>query len=71
MVKNPGVCCASRVKPQKIACQAIFYPANSENNPDNQDFCVTDGAKIHKRNRLLGEHNMISEAVLIPLSRRW
>jgi hypothetical protein len=25
----PGVCRASRVKPQKIADQAIFYPANS------------------------------------------
>jgi hypothetical protein len=22
--------------------------------PDNRDFCVTDGAKIHKCNRLLG-----------------
>jgi hypothetical protein len=25
----PGVCCASRMKPQKIARKAIFYPANS------------------------------------------
>jgi hypothetical protein len=49
-----GVCCASHVKPQKIADQAIFYPANSESSPDNRDFCVISGAKIHKCNRLLG-----------------
>jgi hypothetical protein len=29
-----GVYCASRVKPQKIADQAIFYSANSESSPD-------------------------------------
>jgi hypothetical protein len=49
-----GVCHASRVKPQKNACQAIFYSANSESTPDNRDFCVTDGAKIHKYDRMLG-----------------
>jgi hypothetical protein len=48
-----GVCCALRMKPQKIALQAIFYLANSESMPINRDFCVTDGAKIHKCNRLL------------------
>jgi hypothetical protein len=50
-----GVCRALRVKPQKIADQAIFYPANSESTPDNRDFCGTGGAKIHKCNRLLGD----------------
>jgi hypothetical protein len=34
-----GVCCASRVKPQKIADQAIFYPANSESSPIIGIFC--------------------------------
>ncbi|MDR0451957.1 MAG: leucine--tRNA ligase [Treponema sp.] len=48
-----GVCCASRIKSQKIADQAIFYPANSKSTPDNRDFCDTDDAKIHKRNGLL------------------
>jgi hypothetical protein len=46
-----------RVKPQKIADQAIFSPANSvepkvRSTPDNRDFCGTGGAKIHKCNRL-------------------
>ncbi|MDR1587715.1 MAG: ABC transporter ATP-binding protein [Treponema sp.] len=49
-----GVCCASRVKPQKIAEQAISYPSNSESSPDNRDFCAAGGAKIHKCNRLPG-----------------
>ncbi|MDR1586002.1 MAG: ABC transporter ATP-binding protein [Treponema sp.] len=48
----PGLCCASRVKPPKIAGEAIFYPANSESAPDNRDFYVTGDAKIHKYNRL-------------------
>jgi hypothetical protein len=48
-----GVCRASRIKPQKIAFRAIFYPANSGKQPDNRDFCVTGGAKIHKCDRLL------------------
>jgi hypothetical protein len=53
----PGVCCALRVKPKKIADQAIFCPANSDRTkgsrmPINRGFCVTDSAKIHKRNRL-------------------
>jgi hypothetical protein len=30
-----------------------FYPANSKSSPDNRDFCVIGGAKIHKRDRLL------------------
>jgi biotin transport system permease protein len=46
-----GVCRASRVKSQKIADQAIFYPANSESTPDNRDFCVTGDTKIHKCKR--------------------
>jgi hypothetical protein len=41
-----------RVKPQKIADQVIFYPANPESSPDSRNFRVTDGAKIHKRNSL-------------------
>jgi BirA family biotin operon repressor/biotin-[acetyl-CoA-carboxylase] ligase len=49
-----GVCCASRVKPQKIADQAIFYPTNSENSPENRDFLRHQAQKIHKCNRLLG-----------------
>jgi hypothetical protein len=45
------VCRASRIKPKKIADQAIFYPANSvepkvRSMPDNRDFYVADGAKI-------------------------
>jgi vitamin B12 transporter len=43
-----GVCRASRLKFQKIADQAIFYPANSESTPDNRDFCGTSAAKIHR-----------------------
>jgi hypothetical protein len=38
-----GVWCALRVKPKKIADQAIFYLANSESSPI-----------IYKCNRLLG-----------------
>jgi hypothetical protein len=53
-----AVCCASRIKSQKSDCKALFYPANchrtkGSRRPDNRDFCVTDGAKIHKRDRLL------------------
>jgi hypothetical protein len=48
-----AVCCASRIKSRKIVCKALFYPANCQSRPDNRDFCVTDGAKIHKRDRLL------------------
>ncbi|MDR2630478.1 MAG: cobyrinate a,c-diamide synthase [Spirochaetaceae bacterium] len=57
---NPlEVCCASRIKPPKIALEAIFYLANSvepkvRSTPVNRDFCGADGAKIHKCNRLLG-----------------
>jgi hypothetical protein len=45
---------------RKTALQVIFYAANSvgpkvRSRPDNRDFCGTDGAKIHKRNRLLGQ----------------
>jgi hypothetical protein len=56
-----AVCCASRVKPQKIADQAIFYPSNCQvaaaaRTPDNRDFWATGGTKINKCNRLLGLH---------------
>jgi hypothetical protein len=50
----PAVCCVSRIKPPKIAFQAIFYPTNRQSMPDNRDFCATGNAKIHKRDRLLG-----------------
>jgi TM2 domain-containing membrane protein YozV len=50
-----AVCCASRIKSQKSDRKALFYPANCQSRPDNRDFCVTDGAKIHKCNRLLGK----------------
>jgi hypothetical protein len=58
-INLPGVCRASHVKLRKIACKAIFYPANStepkvHGNPDNRDFCVTDGAKIRGCDRLPG-----------------
>ncbi|MDR3167529.1 MAG: hypothetical protein LBT93_06260 [Treponema sp.] len=53
-IVSPGVCRASCAEPPKIADQAIFYLTNSENRPDNRDFCVTDGAKIHKYDRLPG-----------------
>jgi hypothetical protein len=32
--------------------------------PDNRDFCVTDGAKIHKRNRLPVKAN--KDGILFP-----
>jgi hypothetical protein len=38
----------------KKRLQGAFYPANCQSRLDNRDFCVTDGAKIHKCNRLLG-----------------
>jgi predicted metal-dependent hydrolase len=49
-----AVCCASRIKSQKIAYKAIFFPANCPRMPDNRDFCDAGGAKIHKCNRLRG-----------------
>ncbi|MDR2101220.1 MAG: PrsW family intramembrane metalloprotease [Treponema sp.] len=49
-----GDCCASRIKPQKITDQAIFYPTISENMPINRDFLRHQAQKIHKYNRLLG-----------------
>jgi hypothetical protein len=52
--KTLGVCCASRVKPQKIADQAIFYPANSVSSPIIGNFLRHQAQKIHKCNRLLG-----------------
>jgi hypothetical protein len=48
-----GVCCASRVKPQKIADQAILYLSNSESSPIIGDFLRHQAQKIHKCNRLL------------------
>ncbi|MDR1618236.1 MAG: response regulator transcription factor [Treponema sp.] len=55
-----GDCCASQVKPSKIADEEIFYPANSvepkvRSTPDNRDFCVTGSAKTRKSGRLLGD----------------
>jgi ATP-dependent Lhr-like helicase len=55
-----GLCCASRINPQKIAGKAISYPANSvrakgSREPDNQDFCAPGDAKTPKRDRLPGE----------------
>jgi hypothetical protein len=53
-----AVCCASHVKPQKIADQPIFYPANSvrtrgTRSPIIGDFLRHQAQKIHKRDRLL------------------
>ncbi|MDR1585823.1 MAG: hypothetical protein LBS57_00055 [Treponema sp.] len=53
-VRELGVCRTSRVKPQKIAGQAIFYPSNPEGSPDNRDLCAAGSAKIHKYKRPLG-----------------
>jgi hypothetical protein len=58
-----------RVKPPKIADQAIFYLTNSvepkvRSTPDNRDFCGTGGAKIHKCNRLLVELLPLRKVVL-------
>jgi hypothetical protein len=50
-----AVCRASCVKSQKSDRKALFYPANCQNRPDNRDFCVIGGAKIHKCNRLLAD----------------
>jgi hypothetical protein len=49
----PGVCRASRVKPEKSPARAIFYPANCVSTPDNRDFLRHQAQKIHKCNRLL------------------
>ncbi|MDR0706257.1 MAG: permease [Treponema sp.] len=54
-----AVCCASRLISRKIACKAIFYPANCQSRPDNRDFCVIGGAKIHKYNRLLARREAV------------
>jgi uncharacterized membrane protein len=51
-----GICRASRLKSQRIADQAILYPAGSESAPDNRDFCATGGAKIHGCDRLPEVH---------------
>jgi UDP-N-acetylmuramate dehydrogenase len=58
--KGIGVCCASCVKPKKIADQSIFCLANSvrtkgPRSPDNRDFLRHQAQKIHKRNRLIGK----------------
>jgi hypothetical protein len=50
-----AVCRTSCVKPQKIADQAIFYPANSESSPIIGDFLRHQAQKIHKCNRLLAD----------------
>jgi hypothetical protein len=60
-----AVCCASRVKPQKIADQEIFYPANCQRTPDNRDFWATGGTKINKCNRLLGHFAVLHSHFLI------
>ncbi|MDR2629384.1 MAG: hypothetical protein LBC60_00515 [Spirochaetaceae bacterium] len=63
-----GVCCVSQVKPPKSALQAIFYLANSESTPVNQDFCGAGGARIHKYNRLLGDTRGIALSALEPVT---
>jgi hypothetical protein len=47
------VCCASRLNPQKIADQAIFYPTNCVRSPFVVVFAAQSGAKTYKCNRLL------------------
>ncbi|MDR3173067.1 MAG: DMT family transporter, partial [Treponema sp.] len=54
-----AVCRASRVKPQKIADQAIFYPASCPSGPD--------GAKIHKYDRPLA----MGALVLVTIVWGW
>jgi hypothetical protein len=53
-----AVCRASRVKSRKSTDKAIFIlqtaSAKVRGIPDNRVFCAIGGAKIHKRNRLLG-----------------
>ncbi|MDR0655832.1 MAG: hypothetical protein LBG22_05905, partial [Treponema sp.] len=48
-----AVCCASRIKPPKIACRAIFYPANCQSSPTIVVFVAQSDAKTYKRDRLL------------------
>jgi transcriptional regulator with XRE-family HTH domain len=48
---------AEILKSQNSDRKALFYPANchrtkGSRRPDNRDFCVIGGAKIHKRDRL-------------------
>jgi drug/metabolite transporter (DMT)-like permease len=67
-----GVCCASRIKSSKIACKAIFYPANSvepkvRRSPENRGFLRSKAAKIHKPHRLLGA--LISMAGVMLVAR--
>ncbi|MDR2404619.1 MAG: hypothetical protein LBD78_11395 [Spirochaetaceae bacterium] len=67
---SPGVCRASRVTPLQIAGQAIFYPANFNRTkgscgPDNRNFYVTGGAKIHKRSSLGGLFFCLGLAALL------
>jgi hypothetical protein len=49
-----AVCRASRLNPQKIADQAIFYPANCVRSPFIVVFAVRSDAKTYKCDRLLG-----------------
>jgi hypothetical protein len=69
----PGVCCASHVKPKKIADQAIFYPSNSESSPIIGDFLRHQAQKIHKCNRLPGtfflDKNLSKKQRLTPLRK--
>jgi hypothetical protein len=51
--RAPGICCALRVNPQKIADQAIFYPSNSigpkvRSSPITEGFLQHQAQKIHK-----------------------
>jgi hypothetical protein len=46
--KCPAVCCASRIKPPKIARKAIFYPANCQSSPFIVGFVSFSIEKRHK-----------------------
>jgi hypothetical protein len=49
-----AVCRASRLNPQKIADQAIFYSANCVRSPCIVVFAARSDAKTYKCDRLLG-----------------
>jgi hypothetical protein len=68
-LKSLGVCCASRVKPRKIADQAIFYPANSQSSPDNRgfyDFFDEKIIKTYRCDRLLGFIAFLALLLFLP-----
>jgi hypothetical protein len=56
-----AVCRASRLNPQKIADQAIFYSANCVRSPSIVVFVARSDAKIYKCDRLLDlDHPIMS-----------